>query len=580
MIILLVMVPLVGVGTTVYNYYYNLMKEEIGAANINALSRVRDMVDMVAFETYEFSLRIARDPDVAYLLTKPLNRVRDYETITKIDNIYNMICAPSIASSHIDSIYVYSEVNDYLISSTLGGGKLEQVIDNGWLQDYESSKSSGNFRLKIRKVNQIPEADNPRYLISSFCMAPLDVEKKAGAVIININPEKLGRWITDVSNKRTEDIFIINGNGEVLYNANKSSISKNVHELPVFEDISLEEGNNPVIKDADGRKEAVSIVRSKYNDWVYVSIVPLMEYQKKTNDLKSFMAVFIFACVILAVIFAFMISARIFEPLKSVISIVENPEAWVDSSKIDPKTNLNEFKYIASNIIHSYGQGRQMQEELTYRTSLLQKAQAIALQSQINPHFLYNTLETINWKALRLTGGENEVSDMVASLSDLLRLSLETRNNIIDIRREIEHARLYVKIQKARYEDKFDVVWNIDGAVLDNKITKITLQPLIENAIYHGIKPKKGNGSITVTGCSRDDTNVIEVADDGVGMESEELNLLNSQMKEDFIKEDAHIGLRNVSQRIKLTFGEKYGVTVESRLNKGTVVRIIIPVVK
>jgi Predicted signal transduction protein with a C-terminal ATPase domain len=580
MIIMLVMIPLVGVSTALYNYYYSLMKEEIGAANINALSRVRDMVDMVAFETYELSLRIARDPDVSYLMSNPIKQVRDYETITKIHNIYSIICAPSIASSHIDSIYVYSEMNDYLVSSINGGIKPEQTIDNDWYKDYVSNKVPNNFQFKIRKVNQVLGESNPRYLISSFCMVPLDNEKKTGAVVINISPEKLGRWITDVSNKSSENIFIVNGDGEVLYNSDKSIISKNIHELPLFKDYSMEEGNNPLFKDANGEKEAVSIVRSKYNDWVYVSVVPIMEYQKKTNDLKSFMVVFILICIIIAVIFAFIISARIFEPLKSVISIVENPEEWIDSSRINSKTNLNEFKYIASNIINSYGKGRQMQEELTYRMSLLRKAQAIALQSQINPHFLYNTLETVNWKAKRLIGGENEVSDMVASLSGLLRLSLETKNNIIDIRTEIEHARLYVEIQKARYEDKFDVIWYIDDSILENKITKITLQPLIENAIYHGIKPKKGSGIITITGYSKDDGIVIEVADDGVGMESDELDLLNSRMKEELIKEDVHIALRNVNQRIRLTFGDKYGLLVVSMLNMGTVVKIIIPVVK
>jgi two-component system sensor histidine kinase YesM len=150
----------------------------------------------------------------------------------------------------------------------------------------------------------------------------------------------------------------------------------------------------------------------------------------------------------------------------------------------------------------------------------------------------------------------------------------------VTIDKEIQHVKLYLDIQKIRYKDKFEVHWDIDKAILDYKIVKLSIQPLIENSIYHGIKPKKEKGTIFISGYAYEGYIIIQIKDDGIGLLQEEVELLNTEMRKDYIKEDTHIGIMNVNQRIKLLFGEEYGLIVQSEYKKFTAVKIIIPMVE
>lgn len=220
---------------------------------------------------------------------------------------------------------------------------------------------------------------------------------------------------------------------------------------------------------------------------------------------------------------------------------------------------------------------KNVDEELTERLRLLKKAQAVALQSQINPHFLNNTLETINWTAIELLGRKNEISEMTGGLSKMLRMTLENSDTVVAIREEVQHCKYYLEIQQKRYEDKFEVIWKIPEDVLEYKIIRIILQPLVENAIYHGIKPLSEKGILVISGSMYDEEVELSVSDTGLGMTEEELKNLRHNMDNDMIKESKHIGVTNVNQRIKLYFGEKYGVSVESKEGVGTKVTVHIP---
>jgi two-component system sensor histidine kinase YesM len=209
--------------------------------------------------------------------------------------------------------------------------------------------------------------------------------------------------------------------------------------------------------------------------------------------------------------------------------------------------------------------------------SLLKKARSIALQSQINSHFLFNTLENIKWKVMEFTNGENEGSHMISNLSKLLRIGLDTKEYMNTLRNELEHVRIYLEIQKVRYEDKFQVVYDIEEETLETVLPKITLQPIVENAIYHGLKPTNKKCTLTIKSYISEDRVLIEINDDGTGIEEEKCSLINNELQTEYIKEENHIGIKNVNQRIKLSFGENYGIEIKSRVNNGTSIIIAIP---
>ena len=205
----------------------------------------------------------------------------------------------------------------------------------------------------------------------------------------------------------------------------------------------------------------------------------------------------------------------------------------------------------------------------------LRKAEFELLQAQINPHFLYNTLDAIVWSAE--AGNQKQVIQMVGSLSDFFRTSLNRGREIVTVREDLQHVCSYLEIQKIRYMDILEYEILVPEELNDFKIPKITLQPLVENALYHGIKNKRGGGKITLRGHEEKDFFTIEVEDNGIGMTEERLLAVRKGLSEKAPQESELYGLYNVNERIRLNFGDEYGIVISSEHEKGTVVEVRLP---
>ena len=218
---------------------------------------------------------------------------------------------------------------------------------------------------------------------------------------------------------------------------------------------------------------------------------------------------------------------------------------------------------------------RPIEEQVKEEQKRLRKAEFDLLQSQINPHFLYNTLDAIVWSAE--AGNQKQVVSMVGNLSDFFRLSLNKGKETVLIREELQHVRSYLEIQHIRYQDilKFEI--DVPETLFDFRIPKLTVQPVVENALYHGIKNKRGGGRITVSGQEKRDYISIIVEDTGKGMTEERLLAVRRAIREGNPGESVVYGLYNVNERIRLNCGEEYGIHIESTEDKGTRVEIRLP---
>jgi len=200
------------------------------------------------------------------------------------------------------------------------------------------------------------------------------------------------------------------------------------------------------------------------------------------------------------------------------------------------------------------------------------------LQEQINPHFLYNTLDAIVW--LIEVERNEEAINMVMSLSEFFRLVLSKGKEFITIKDEEQHIRSYLEIQQVRYRDILDFNINIDEDIHGYSILKMTLQPIVENSLYHGIKCKRGKGTINVRGYRDGDKIILTVEDDGVGMDEELLNKLRKDINRPCKETENGFGLANVNERIHVNFGYEYGMNIDSQAGKGTAIRITIPTIE
>ncbi len=571
LIFLLFVVPVGGITAVVYANTNEMMKEDISAISINSLYRVKDMMDTLFNDIERLATKISLESDVqVFMMTDDLTSfdTEKRKSILKITNAYPLMYR------YISSIYIYSEKNKFLISNS-GGGNIDVLDDTTWYDRYLEKEDNDPW-IQARKHNN----NYPYYITIAKPTGISYVKESMGAVIININPEEVGKILLRTENNITENIYILDKNGIILFNKEIEKITTHIRDMGLLENISdlKEDYVGEII--LHNEKYVVVSVASRYHDGRYVSLIPFKIFQVRLDRIKIFIIALLIICIIISFVCAYIISIKTFKPIQNIMSLVENPGNWNEKALKDKKYKSGEFEYIAERIMSTIYSNKELKQELDKRMSLMEKAQSTALQAQINPHFLYNTLESINWKAIRLTKGKNDVSKMLTLLSNLLRLSMDSNEPLIPISEEIEHAKCYVDIIKMRYTNRVNVLWQIDEEIFSYKIVKLILQPIIENAIYHGIMPKRQEGNIQIKGELEGSLILIDISDDGIGMSEEETRVLNNSMKNEVDFDSEHIGLMNVNHRVKLMFGSAYGVKIESVKGEGSVVNITIPVVK
>ena len=327
--------------------------------------------------------------------------------------------------------------------------------------------------------------------------------------------------------------------------------------------------------DADVNKMLLQEVESETHDWKYVSLVPREKYQHYRCELKRFVVYMMGLISLCSIIASVAISVYSYQPVGSIVNLLKDPQAYQPSKKNGFRKD--ETQTIIQNIAYNFYSNNKMQKELQDYLTMTNQAQLTALQAQISPHFLYNTLENIRWKVIELCRGDNEASQMILKLSELLRISLDDADQIISIEQEVRNTRLYVDILQLRYESKLEVQWNIPEEVKKCAIVKVSLQPLIENAVYHGIKPKREKGIIQVYAEKDSEKLKVTIQDDGIGMDPEECRILNEDLRNNFQFKKGHIGVRNVNQRLKLLLGDQAQMKVTSEKGKGTCVQMALP---
>jgi two-component system, sensor histidine kinase YesM len=342
---------------------------------------------------------------------------------------------------------------------------------------------------------------------------------------------------------------------------------------------SLVSENEMVLKDI---RSVSDVVQASTQEYVLFEVnqaeEEYLENKHRFTQLGIFYLILLPCVVAFSFAAAWVISTSIYIPIKKLhdvtTTITKNDlEALVTSHNVDEITELG----MSFNIM--IGKIRQMLDAKIKEQETLKKAELKALQAQINPHFLYNTLDTIVWMAQANKTGQ--VIDIVQALSNFFRIALSKGQDWITIDQEIEHIRCYLTIQKLRYQDILDYSIEVDEDILTGTILKLTLQPLVENALYHGIKNKRTGGLIIVRARrAGQDEVMLEIIDDGVGFTPYKLGRIKASLADDtgdISLSESGFGLENVHKRIQLYYGKQYGLSVQSKYQEGTRVTVTIP---
>lgn len=399
-----------------------------------------------------------------------------------------------------------------------------------------------------------------------------DGQQIDGVLVLDVNFKSLDSLMERVSLGKKGYAYMVDAKGNIIYHPQQQLIysklkSENVERVLTEADGSYKETMN-------GEMRMITVQTLPLTGWKLVGVSFMDEVLTTRNEMTTFMLRLILAVIILVIPLAYLLSSKLSRPIKKLESSVRLLEKGQFSSQIDVN-GYNEVKQLSQRFNIMVNRIRELMSQIVEEQEAKRKQEFEVLQSQINPHFLYNTLNSV----VRLAGSSKneEVVLMITSLSKFFRISLSQGRNIIPIRDELEHIRSYLTIQQMRFKGKFSFTIHAEEEVLSCETVKLVLQPIVENSIYHGIEKMVDPGVITVTAEIQQNKVRLAVKDNGLGMSEEQVQgLLNGSARKESIS-GSGVGLNNVHERIQLFFGKSYGLEVWSEQEEGTEVIIWLP---
>ena len=551
----LTVIPFIVLSIMFYSNTLKNIREEIALENSYIFDNSVNIIDRTLMEVDTLSSSLA---------SKQLYTINNVST-DSFKTISRLAKTLPIIYRYIDSIYIYSEPTDTVIMDN-NSIPLSDLSDTDWISAYHAVTSP--------KGTIIPRSKNNVYPQLITIIKPIYVaDEKKGAIIMNINTQSIYNSMLYQQYKDGRLFFLVNADNKIIISSELSYFNTYPDNIGP-NTLTIESNPKNSVYEINDKNYVVLSGDSSISDYKYISAYPLELYEHKLSTMKLQIIGILLLLMIIIFILAYVASVRSYSPLNEIISFLDNSQPPADSIEEEDK---NELMYIINSIQTHINDKTKMAEILEERMKLLRKSQYDMLQTQINPHFLYNTLETINWMAYNMSNSENPVSKSLINLASFFRNTL-TSGYFVSIENEIKYTKEYVNILALRYGDLFDIEWDIDESILSYTIIKICLQPIIENAVYHGIKQKNDKGLIKIKGLCDDNNIILIVSDDGIGIEKDALDELNKTLSEtSFTNEKSHIGLSNVNQRIKIIFGDSYGIHVESTVGVGTDVYVTIP---
>lgn len=549
-------------------YYTSSYRDELVQQNEMSVTRAKKSFDTLLSTMVGASNYLSADGSISGFLLSPPDAKTPAEQARFLIDVQRLLGAFTLTDNSIHSIYIYSHYNHQVLSSSTLLD-LERFQDHEVIQDYLDSGGTTSALFPRR----IPPAGSDMEPVNAITyIHPIS---SIGVIVINFDTAQLPEILQTKNAADDSSFLFITDQNQVIYATDKSWF---MQPLETVDNGSvwrrLEKGNNDAFR-FSGRS---TILSSAESDLLHITLLSLLT-DTSTRSYQWFFPLTIIGALLLSLVLActisFLVASKLFKPIDSILHAIENPEQLTQSTENAHASA--ELQFISQNISKSFQTTKEMEKKLAQRLLLLKNAQSLALYSQITPHFLFNTLQTINLIALESFHGDNPISETISLLADMLRISLKEGENIIPLATELRHAKSYEKIQQLRQPDLFQIRWDVEDGLEDALVPKVILQPLLENALSHGIKCKGTFGTIDVSIHQTADGIRIVVSDDGVGLSREKLQQLNEDLQFRYTAPVDHIGLQNVNQRIKLTYGETYGISASQSEAGGLCITILIP---
>lgn len=394
-----------------------------------------------------------------------------------------------------------------------------------------------------------------------------------GILVVDMNFSSIDKLCSKVNLGKKGYIYIIDKHGGLVYHPQQQLLYMGLKTENSEKALGYISGN--YTEYLDGKKRLVTVRTVDYTNWRIIGVYYMDELVTTNREILNFAVWISLIGIFFVVAISVSITGKITQPIKELERTMEKVESGDFDMNVEVKGE-DEVVHLANTFNSMLATTRRLMVQIVSEQEEKRKSELNALQAQINPHFLYNTLDSIVWMAEN--GKSQDVIVMVTALAKLFRISISRGKNIISVKEEMEHAKNYLIIQNIRYKNKFKYSLNAEEDVLELLTMKLILQPLIENAIYHGVEYMVDEGSIEISAFLRGESLIFQVKDNGLGMTKETLENLLSKIVEG--SEGSGVGVKNVHERIRLYYGKEFGLEIESEREVGTTIRITQPIVR
>lgn len=575
-ILLYIFLILIPACALMYFYYLrtsSVLEKEVTNSTLQALNQAEINISYRLDNIRKISNTIFMNSKLHDFLSRDNDdMIQQIEDAKELRNIVES----AQSNADVFKVRLFVENSKILSGEDINFFSLDDIKKKDWYKDL-ANENGGIYWKSTYNERFLGQDDTNVISCARMLRNPRNYDEQIGALVIDVSEKYLYDILSGIELTHKESIYILDNEGKVVSYSDKSKIGTGIFN---DNDLKLLQGTTEgIFEVGKGASRSFVIHKTlKTTGWKLVATMPVSEITGRSNVFNNVAGVVVIIITLIIFMLAvFLIFAFLAESMtkriKQLVSIMRKDGI----ENLDESINIRDGDInVLEKSVDSMMQTVHNLMKESYQAKMHEReAQLKALQAQINPHFLYNTLDTINWMAIRINA--EDISQMVDSLAKYFRLSLNKGRDIVTVADELSLAQVYLEIQKMRFVDSFTVEFDVEDEVKQYCMPKLVLQPIIENALLHGIQKKRDRkGSLKIEARKLDKDILLIVIDDGVGMEPEKAESLlsgNLQQSEPNSKGSSY-GLYNVNERIKLFSGEGYGIRIITEKDKGTRVEI------
>ncbi|WP_183254971.1 cache domain-containing sensor histidine kinase [Anoxybacteroides tepidamans] len=579
LLLLITILPSIGLGSVTSWAVDRIIDRQINQNTLQLINQVNRTLEFYLSNMQNITYLTAFNPEIKRFLAGKEKWQGIGETSDEYQ-IRQFLQGLTTLYPEVAGILVVNHKGKY-ISNEMYARSAKPLTEETWYK--EAVRNKGIFKIighpSQRNVTTHTNYKNEEVVSVVRAILNPETQKVEGVVLIDLKLRVIAEATKNVRLGKWGYLMVIDHRGENIYSPRRPLVD----QIPVSWFNNGDSGT--FSKEINGQHLQFIYQRSPFTNWTTIGVFSNQESAFEIKEIRFYVTSFVFFVCLIGIGASYYLAYSLSRPIGQLISFMKKAEAGDLTSRYRDDRS-DEIGMLGRSFNKMLDQIQRFISLVEWQERQRWEAELRSLQAHIKPHFLYNTLDTIHWMAWKK--GAEDVAKVIEALSKLFRIGLSKGKDIISFAEEIEHIQSYLSIQKTRYKDKLNYRFDIAPSVQDLYILKLVLQPVVENAIYHGIKQRRGPGHILIQAEEQEGQLIVRIKDDGVGMPKETLASLRESLLIDFTAGDKEkkiekvkgYGMINVQARIQLTFGSAYGLRIDSEEGKGTTVTIVHPIIR